>query len=71
MNSTVHCNVARYPRPLRWFMGILWAVIAVKCVLVWWASAHWDLPHGPLWVLAPTHVLVIVVTAAWLTHRSD
>ena len=71
MNLPVHFNVAQYPRRMRWFMGVLWAAIAVKCVLVWWASAHWHLPYHPLWVVAPTLLFAIVVTAIWLTHRSD
>ena len=52
-------------------MGILWAVILAKCLLVWWATAHWNLALNPMWVIAPTLMFAMLVTGLWMTHHSD
>ena len=52
-------------------MGAAWAVILAKCVLVWWAVDHWNMPFHPLWVVGPTLVFALLITALWLTHHED
>lgn len=71
MNLPVHFPAVHCPRRLRWFMSALWLLIAVKCVVIWWASAHWHLPYHPLWVVAPTLVFAALVTVIWATHRAE
>ncbi len=56
---------------MRWFMAVAWVVIAAKCWFVWWATNHWNLAFHPLWIIAPTLVFATLVTAIWLTHRSE
>lgn len=53
----------------RWFLGVAWSAIAAKCVLVWWAIAHWQVPVHPLWIVAPTLLCAALATALWVTHR--
>jgi len=71
MNLPVHIGVAQYPRRVRWFMAIAWMLIATKCVLVWWAINHWNVPIHPLWIVAPTLVFAALATALWLTHYEE
>lgn len=71
MNSPVHIDLGQYPVRVRWFMAIIWAVILVKCVVVWWAMLHWQMPLHPLWIVAPTLVFAAVATLIWLTHRRE
>ena len=71
MHLPVHIDVAQYPRRVRWFMAIAWVVIAVKCVLVWWAMARWHVPFHPLWIVAPTLVFAALASALWLTHHEE
>ncbi len=71
MNASGYINVAQYPRRMRWFMAVAWMVIAVKCLLVWWAIGHWNVPVHPLWVIAPTLLFAALVTGLWLVHRPD
>lgn len=52
-----------------WFLGVAWAVIAVKCVLVWWAIARWQVPVHPLWIVAPTLACAALASLLWITHR--
>jgi hypothetical protein len=71
VNFFLDSNTAQYPRRMRWFMTIAWMVIGVKCVLVWWAIDHWNIPVHPLWVVAPTLIFATLVTALWIAHQSD
>ena len=71
MNLPIHIDVAQYPRRVRWFVGIAWMLIAVKCVLVWWAIGHWNVPIQPLWIIAPTLAFAALATALWATHHAD
>ena len=71
VNLPLYQNIARYPRRVRWFMTIAWVLIAMKCVLVWWAMNHWNVPFHPLWVIGPTLMFAALVTAIWATHEED
>ncbi len=71
MQLPVHINIAQYPSRVRWFMGIGWFLIAVKCVVVWWAIGHWNVPFHPLWIVAPTVAFAALASAIWLTHQAD
>ena len=71
MNLPIHIDIAQYPRRVRWLMAVAWALIAVKCVVVWWAIGRWSVPVHPLWVVAPTLVFAALATAIWATHRAD
>lgn len=71
MDLPIHVNIAQYPRRLRWFMAAAWLLIALKCVFVWWAIEHWNVALHPLWVIGPTLMFATLVTAIWLTHRSE
>jgi hypothetical protein len=52
-------------------MIIAWALIGLKCVLVWWAMAHWRVPIHPAWIVAPTIIFAALATGLWATHRQD
>lgn len=52
-------------------MAVAWVLIAVKCVLVWWAMNHWAFATHPLWVVGPTLLFAALVTAILLTHHSE
>jgi hypothetical protein len=67
----VHLDIAQYAPKVRWFMAIAWLLIAVKCVLVSWAIAHWHVPLHPAWIVAPTLVFAALATALWLTHTRE
>jgi hypothetical protein len=69
MNSPVHIDLGQYPARVRWFMGIIWALILVKCVVLWWAMIHWSVPLHPLWIVAPTLVFAALATVIWMTHH--
>ena len=71
MHLPVQINVAQYSTSERRFMGVVWAIIAVKCAVIWWAMVHWNVPFHPLWVVAPTLVFAALASALWLTHRPD
>lgn len=71
MNLPFHPEVAQYSRRVRWFMTIAWALIAAKCVLVWWAIGHWNVPIHPLWIVGPTVAFAALATGLWLTHHED
>ncbi len=71
MTSPFHIDVAQYPNRVRWFMVMAWALIALKCVLVWWAINHWQVPFHPLWIVGPTLVFAALATVIWLTHHRD
>lgn len=67
----MHIGIAQYSRRVRWFMAIAWLVILAKCVLVWWAIGHWNVPFHPLWVVGPTLVFAGLATLLWLAHTPD
>jgi hypothetical protein len=71
MHLPVNINVGQYPRRMRWFMFALWIVIAVKCILVWWAMDHYRVPFHPLWIVAPTIVFAALASGLWLIHEPD
>jgi hypothetical protein len=71
MNSPLQVGLAQYPRRVRWFMGIAWGVILVKCVVVWWAIGHWHLPFHPMWIVGPTLAFAGLASALWLAHHED
>lgn len=71
MHLPVHIDIAQYPSRVRWFMGLAWIVIVAKCVLVWWAMAHWRVPFHPMWIVGPTLVFAALASVLWVTHRED
>lgn len=66
-----HVDASRYPVRMRWFLGVAWIVILAKCVLVWWAMAHWHVPIHPAWVIGPTLMLAALATALWIAPHAD
>lgn len=64
-------DATRYPVRMRWFLGVAWLVILVKCVLVWWAMNHWHVPIHPAWVVVPTLMLAALATALWIAPHAD
>jgi len=71
MHLPVQINVAQYPQSVRRFMGIAWILIVVKCVVVWWAMLHWNVPLHPMWIVGPTLIFATLASVIWLTHRPD
>jgi len=71
MNSPLPIDFAQSPRRVRWFMGIAWVLIVVKCVVVWWAMGHWQVPFHPMWIVGPTVAFATLASALWLTHQED
>ena len=69
MNLPFHPEVVQHSRRVRLFMAIAWALIAIKCVLVWWAIGHWNVPIHPLWIVGPTVAFAGLATVVWLTHH--
>jgi hypothetical protein len=68
MNLNLH-PLAGLSRSNRWFLGIAWLLILVKCVVVWWAIPHYHVPVHPLWVIGPTVFFAAWVTVLWTTHH--
>ncbi len=54
----------RSPRVER-FILICWGLIAVKCWLVTWLIAKYQVPIDPLWVVAPTVAFALLCTAIY------
>jgi hypothetical protein len=71
MNLPVHIDIGQYSPRVRWFVTIGWALIAVKCTLVWWAMTHWSVPFHPLWIVGPTLMFALLATVLWVTHQED
>jgi hypothetical protein len=71
MHLPIHLDLAQYPRRVRWFMAILWAIILAKCIVVWWAIGHWHVPFHPMWIVAPTIGFATLASALWLTHHEE
>ena len=57
----------RHPR-LERLLWICWGLIAIKCVVVFWAVRHYAIPFSPYWVVAPTITFALLATA--LYYRS-
>jgi len=68
MNLNFHPLAGR-SRFERWFLGVAWVLIALKCLLVWWAVPHYHVPVHPMWVIGPTLFFAGLVTVLWTTHR--
>jgi hypothetical protein len=71
MNLRIDLDGPQYPARVRWVMGIAWMLIAIKCVVVWWAIEHWQMPFHPLWIIAPTLAFGGLATILWLTHQEE
>ena len=71
MHLANYVHVAQYPRRVRWVMAIAWLLIVVKCVVVWWAVGHWNMPFHPLWIVGPTLAFAALATGLWLTHVEE
>lgn len=56
---------------MRWFVAVAWVIILAKCVAVWWAIVHWNVPVHPLWVIGPTLAAAALATLLWATHDED
>ena len=53
----------------RWFLGVAWLVIVVKCFLVAWAIPHYSVPVAPIVIIGPTLFFAGVVTVLWINHH--
>ncbi|MBL9205339.1 MAG: hypothetical protein JNN01_09660 [Opitutaceae bacterium] len=71
MHSPLHLDLGQYTRQERRFLAITWALIGIKCVIIWWAMAHWSVPFHPLWIVGPTLLFALVATGLWATHPRD
>lgn len=62
-------HVSRVPVRDRKFERLLWkfwAVIFVKCALIWWLMVHYKVPFHPLWVVAPTLVFAGLINLVYI-----
>jgi hypothetical protein len=71
MHLPVHFDFHQNPARVRRVVGIAWSLIAVKCLLVWWAIIHWNVPFHPLWIVGPTLMFAFLATALWVNHQED
>lgn len=71
MFHSIHLDENRYPVRMRWLLAALWVLILAKCVVVWWAIGHWNVPIHPAWVIVPTLLFAAVATGIWLTAHDD
>ncbi len=69
MHLPVHLDVEQYPPRVRLVMAVAWVLIAIKCVVVWWAVERWHMPFHPMWVIAPTLAFAALATFLWVTHH--
>lgn len=54
-----------------WFwLTFGWLVIILKCLSVPWVVQHWGIPIKPFWVVMPTLVFAVVVSALVLARFS-
>ncbi len=70
MNQVIQLPVARRT-PSAVFVLTAWGLIAVKCLLVPWAIAYWNVPVRPAVIVAPTLVMAALVTILWLLHPAE
>ncbi len=68
MKLNIH-PLAGLSRFERWFLGVAWLVIAMKCYAVWWAIPHYHVPIAPMVIIGPTLFFAAVVTVLWTTHH--
>lgn len=61
------------PESIWLWLSLGWMVIIVKCLMVPWVIQTWHIPIGPFWVIIPTLIFAVVVTALVLTrwNRGD
>ena len=54
--SAVHVEHPREPRSRRSELVLIggWALVLLKCSLVWWACRVYAVPINPWWVIVPT-----------------
>ena len=71
MNTPIRHLFGSHHLAMSWFMSLGWVLIAIKCILVWWAMVHWRVPCHPLWIVAPTVVSAGLATILWLTHKEE
>jgi hypothetical protein len=71
MTFPVHIDIEQYSARSRWLMGIAWIIIFVKCVVVWWAIEHWQMPFHPAWIIGPTLAFAALASLLWLTHARE
>lgn len=64
-------DATRYPVRMRWFLGVAWVLILVKCTVVWWAMIHWHVPMHPAWIVLPTLLFAGLATGLWLAAHDD
>jgi hypothetical protein len=69
MNTHAPLNLPHVSVRLRWFMGIAWVAILIKCVIVTWAVEHWHMPFHASWVVVPTLAFAALASVVWLLHR--
>lgn len=69
MNTPAPLDLHRVSVRVRWFMGVTWALILVKCVFVTWAVGHWHMPFNAGWVTVPTVIFAALASGLWVAHR--
>ena len=69
MNTPTSLGQPRSSIRLRWFMGLAWIAILVKCALVVWAIDRWHMPFHASWIVMPTLAFAALASALWVTHR--
>lgn len=71
VNLSLQIDAERYPEKMRWFLLGAWVLILAKCVAVWWAIDHWQVPIHAAWIIVPTLMMAALATAVWLVHTED
>jgi hypothetical protein len=63
--DTPPVNPSRAPIPRKVAVGLVigWALIAVKCALTPYVMTRWHVPVAPVWVIGPTLVFALLVSA--------
>ncbi len=54
-----------------WFIGIVWAIIIAKCIVVKWAVAAYAMPFNAWWIILPTLFFAAIATVLWVWHREN
>lgn len=70
MNQVIQLPAARRARS-RAIVLAAWGAIAVKCLLVPWAIAYWNVPVRPAVIIVPTLAMAAIVTFLWLVHTEE
>jgi hypothetical protein len=65
--AQLHVEHPREPRSRRseLVLGLGWALVVAKCVLVWWACRAYSVPIHPAWVIVPTLLGAVLCTALY------